>query len=401
MIASGNATIKTRFGKTDAGMLNLPKNRQAMKKRTTTFLNIQTTDERATVLLYGDIGDGDKVESARVVSELMSLDAAYGKIDVRINSRGGDVFSGMAIYNTLRQMAADVTIYVDGLAASIAAIIALCGRPMYMSPWAKLMLHSVSGGAWGNASDLRKTADQIEALERDLSEMIAKRLGMEADEVRQTYFDESDHWIDAEDCVRMGLADGLYDMGEADAEAQPSDEEEIYQYFNNRLREPQNNKDMALIDDIKALPSFENKEDNASIVAHIKELENKATKAEAQTQAIAQYQARIAELEAKEVDSYLDSAIASGKIKAEQKEQYKKLMAADRAATESLIDSMKPAPKAGPMAKAVYQEAVKSGFENKTWDELDRSNQLGALKAQNPELFQAKYKEKYGVEYAV
>lgn len=156
-----------------------------MKKRTTTFLNIQTTDERATVLLYGDIGDGDKVESARVVSELMSLDAAYGKIDVRINSRGGDVFSGMAIYNTLRQMAADVTIYVDGLAASIAAIIALCGRPMYMSPWAKLMLHSVSGGAWGNASDLRKTADQIEALERDLSEMIAKRLGMEADEVRQ------------------------------------------------------------------------------------------------------------------------------------------------------------------------------------------------------------------------
>ncbi len=372
-----------------------------MKKRATTFLNIQTTDERATVLLYGDIGDGDKVESARVVSELMSLDAAYGKIDVRINSRGGDVFSGMAIYNTLRQMAADVTIYVDGLAASIAAIIALCGRPMYMSPWAKLMLHSVSGGAWGNASDLRKTADQIEALERDLSEMIAKRLGMEADEVRQTYFDESDHWIDAEDCVRMGLADGLYDMGEAGAEAQPSDEEEIYQYFNNRLREPQNNKDMALIDDIKALPSFENKEDNASIVAHIKELENKATKAEAQTQAIAQYQARIAELEAKEVDSYLDSAIASGKIKAEQKEQYKKLMAADRAATESLIDSMKPAPKAGPMAKAVYQETVKSGFENKTWDELDRSNQLGALKAQNPELFQAKYKEKYGVEYAV
>ncbi len=371
-----------------------------MKKKQTTFLNIQTTDERATVLLYGDIGDGDKVESARVVSELMALDSAYGKIDVRINSRGGDVFSGMAIYNTLRQMAADVTIYVDGLAASIAAIIALCGRPMYMSPWAKLMLHSVSGGAWGNASDLRKTADQIETLEKDLSGMIANRLGMKAEAVRKKYFDEVDHWIDAADCVKMGLCDGLYDMGEP-AEGAPKDEEEIYQYFNNRLREPQNNKDMALIDDIKALPSFENKEDNASIVAHIKELENKATKAEAQTQAIAQYQARIAELEAKEMDSYLDGAIATGKIKAEQKEQYKKLMAADRAATEALIDSMQPAPKVGPKAVDVFQETVKGGFENKSWDELDRSNQLGALKAQNPELFQAKYKEKYGVDYAV
>ncbi len=381
-------------------MLNLPKNRQAMKKQSTTFLNIQTTGERATVLLYGDIGDGDKVESARVVSELMALDGAYDKIDVRINSRGGDVFSGMAIYNTLRQMAADVTIYVDGLAASIAAIIALCGRPMYMSPWAKLMLHSVSGGAWGNASDLRKTADRIETLEKDLSGMIANRLGMKAEAVRRKYFDEVDHWIDAADCVKMGLCDGLYDMGET-AETAPKNEEEIYQYFNNRLREPQNNKDMALIDDIKALPSFENKEDNASIVAHIKELENKATKAEAQTQAIAQYQARIAELEAKEVDNYLDGAVASGKIKAEQKAQYKKLMAADRAATEALIDSMQPAPKAGPKAVDVYQETVKGGFENKTWDELDRSNQLGALKAQNPELFQAKYKEKYGVEYAV
>ncbi len=371
-----------------------------MKKTATTYLNIQATDDRATVLLYGDIGDGDKVESSRVVSELMSLDGAYDKIDVRINSRGGDVFSGMAIYNTLRQMAADVTIYVDGLAASIAAIIALCGRRMYMSPWAKLMLHSVSGGAWGNASALRKTADQIEALEADLSEMIASRLGMEAKEVKARYFDEADHWIDAPECVRLGLADGLYDMGDSEGAA-PGSEEEIYQYFNNRLMEPQNPKDMALIDDIKALPSFENKEDNASIVAHIKELENKATKAEAQSQAIAQYQARIAELEAKEVETYLDTAVAAGKIRPEQKDAYKKLMAADRASTEALIDSMKPAVQAVPKAKDVYKEDAGGCFENKTWDELDKSNQLGALKAQNPALFQSKYKEKYGVDYEV
>ena len=364
-----------------------------------TYLNILQNADKTTVLLYGDIGDGDKVESGRVVSELMSVDGAGRQIDVRINSRGGDVFSGIAIYNTLRQMAANVTIYVDGMAASIAAIIALCGRPLMMSPWGKLMLHAVSGGAWGNASALRQSADLIETLEGDLSNMIAGRLGKTPSDVQAEYFDGSDHWLSAEDCVKMGLADGLYEMG--GSEQRPESDEEIIQYFNNRWlqAEPTNENDMALIDDIKALPSFENKEDSAAVVAHIKELQNAATKAEAQAQVIAQYKDRISELEKKEVDSYLDSAIASGKIRAEQKDTFAKLMAADRASAEALIDSMKPQQKTEPRAKDVYKDEQQGGFENKSWDELDKSNQLGTLKAQNKALFEQKYKEKFGVAY--
>ena len=113
---------------------------------TSRFFNVIPGDGSAALLLYGDIGDGYKVESGRIVSELLALQAQYKKIDVRINSRGGDVVSGMAIYNALRQSKSDITIYIDGVAASIAAIIALCGKPLYMSPYAKLMLHSVSGG---------------------------------------------------------------------------------------------------------------------------------------------------------------------------------------------------------------------------------------------------------------
>ena len=371
-----------------------------MTKKTNRYLNILQTGGKTTVLLYGDIGDGDKVESGRVVSELMSVDGAGRQIDVRINSRGGDVFSGIAIYNTLRQMAADVTIYVDGMAASIAAIIALCGRKLIMSPWGKLMLHAVSGGAWGNASALRQSASLIEKLEGDLSGMIADRLGMKPDEVKTQYFDGTDHWIDAEDCVKMGLADGLYEMG-VPGEQRPDTDDEIYQYFNNKWLGdgPKNQEDMALIDDIKALPSFENKEDGAAVVAHIKELQNAATKAETQAKAIAQYEARIAELEAKEVESYLNEAVASGKIGAEQKETYKKLMAVDRASTEALIASMKPVKKAVPKAKDVYQDEMKDSLAGKSWDELDKANLLGVLKAQNKEAFEAKYKERFGVEY--
>lgn len=363
----------------------------------TKYFNIIPGEGSATLLLYGDIGDGYPVESGRIVSELIALQSQYGKIDVRINSRGGDVFSGMAIYNALRQSKSDITIYIDGVAASIAAIIALCGKPLYMSPYAKLMLHSVSGGTWGNASVLRQTADQMEQLQKDLANMIAGRCGMKAKDVQTKYFDEKDHWIDAQEAVEMKLCDGIYDM--ATTEEQPKTAEEIYNFFNNRLVfEPQNSQEMALIDDIKAIPSFSDKEDASAIVAHIKALENKATKADALQQANDAYKTQIADLQAKEVDAFLNTAVSEGKITKEQLPTMKKLMISDRAAAEELINSMKV--QGGARAvDFIDQGGAKNAFEGKTWDQLDKENRLADLKAQNKKLFCSLYKDKFGVDY--
>ncbi len=363
------------------------------------FFNIIPGDGRATVLLYGDIGDGYKVESGRIVSELLALQAQYDRIDVRINSRGGDVFSGMAIYNALRQSKSGITIYIDGVAASIAAIIALCGKPLYMSPYAKLMLHSVSGGTWGNASVLRQTADQMEQLQEDLSNMIAGRCGMKAKDVQARYFDEKDHWIDAREAVDMKLCDGIYDM--ETTEKQPTTADEIYNYFNNRLvSEPQNQNEMALIDDIKAIPSFSDKEDASAIVAHIRALESTATQVNALQKANDAYKAKIDNLQKKEVESFLDRAVSEGRITKEQVPVMEKLMSSDRAAAEELINSMKPA---APARRAVdfieHGRATAGSFENKTWDQLDRENLLADLKAKDFSLFCAKFKERFGTDY--
>lgn len=362
------------------------------------FFNIIREDDTATLLLYGDIGDGDKVESGRIVSELIALQSQYNKIDVRINSRGGDVFSGMAIYNALRQSKCDITIYIDGVAASIAAIIALCGKPLYMSPFAKLMLHSVSGGTWGNASVLRQTAVQMERLQMDLANMIAGRCGMSAQDVLEKFFDENDHWIDANEAVRLKLIDGIYDM-EA-TEVTPTTEEDIYHYFNNRLLSgPKNKNEMALIDDIKAIPSFKDKEDASAIVAHIKSLESKATKVDALQHANDAYKAQIVDLQEKEVEAFLDKAVAEGKIAPGQLPSMKKLMIADRETTESFINSMKPA-KSLRASELINHDGVTAGvFDNKSWDDLDKQNLLAELKVRNKELFCAKYKEKFGVDY--
>ena len=106
------------------------------------FNMIASKDGTACILLYGAIGSWDDadVRSGDIVRELMEIEGSYNKIDVRINSMGGEVYAGIAIFNAIRNTAADITIYVDGIAASMASAIASCGKPVYMSRYARLMI---------------------------------------------------------------------------------------------------------------------------------------------------------------------------------------------------------------------------------------------------------------------
>lgn len=176
------------------------------------FFNIQTDAEGVcTIFLYGDIGDYYEVQSGRVARELLEAEKAGSRIHVRINSNGGDVYCGIAIYNAIKNSKADVHIYVDGIAASMASVIALCGKPVEMSKYARLMLHSVSGGCYGNKKEMQKCIEEIESLEDSLGDIYAARLGMTKEEVKATFFDGEDHWLTADDALRLGFIDGIYD----------------------------------------------------------------------------------------------------------------------------------------------------------------------------------------------
>lgn len=364
------------------------------------FFNIIPGKEEVTILLYGDVGSGEKVDSARVVGELLQLSSQYKTIAVRINSNGGDVFSGIAIYNALKTSSADITIYIDGVAASIAAIIALCGKPLYMSPYAKLMLHNVSAGTYGNAGKLRQMAETMEHLQGDLAKMIAGRCGMTPEEVETRYFDGQDHWIDAQEAVDMKLVDGIYEMSGEEA-PEGTSTEELYHYFNNRLEiQSQKSKDMAFIDDIKAIPTFNDKADESAILAHIGELASTATKVESLERANATMKERLEALEAKEVEAIVDKAIAEGKITAQQKTTFVKLMNSDRATAEELLGTMKAQPQMRAAEFIQTGSAVATSMENMNWDALDKANKLAELKATNLALFKQKYQEKFGIEYA-
>ncbi|WP_395263149.1 ATP-dependent Clp protease proteolytic subunit, partial [Clostridium perfringens] len=90
---------------------------------------------------------------------------------------------------------ADINIYIDGIAASMASVIALCGKHVEMSKYARLMLHSVSGGCYGNKKDMQKCIDEITSLEDTLCDMYSAKTGMSKEDIHSKYFDGEDHWL--------------------------------------------------------------------------------------------------------------------------------------------------------------------------------------------------------------
>jgi ATP-dependent Clp protease protease subunit len=138
------------------------------------------------LMLYGDIADatwwGDEVTPKDFKADLDSL-GNISDLNVYINSGGGDVFAGQAIYSMLKRHNATVNVYVDGLAASIASIIAMAGDKVIMPKNAMLMVHNPWTGGMGNANDFRKLADDLDKIGESLIAVYQDKTGMDKDKI--------------------------------------------------------------------------------------------------------------------------------------------------------------------------------------------------------------------------
>lgn len=217
---------------------------------------IVNKDRSVSILLYGDIGENAGVSSEMIVARLMELSKTYPHIDVRINSNGGDVFSGFAIYNALKSSSTDITIHVDGLAASIAGAIALCGKPVYMSRNARLMFHGVSVGMYGNKQEFERVLVQIHSLEGSLANMLSSRLKMSEEEIKSRFFDGADHWFTAEEALQQGLIDGISEPWEElkGLEVNNKNPQEIYSMYYNHFVSMNTTPDF--FNKVKEIPFF-------------------------------------------------------------------------------------------------------------------------------------------------
>lgn len=163
----------------------------------------------AEIYLYEDIGAGwfGGISSKEFSDILKDLGSDVSQIDLRINSPGGSVFEGVAIYNLLVSHEANVTAHIDGLAASIASIVAMSGNEILMAENAMMMIHDPWGMAIGSAADMRKEADTLETVRDTLVNTYAKRTGAGEEIISELMTEET--WMNAEEAVDRGFADEM------------------------------------------------------------------------------------------------------------------------------------------------------------------------------------------------
>lgn len=176
------------------------------------FYSIEDKADEADIMLYGVIGDSwleESVTARQLVGEIKSLEKTHSRINVHINSAGGSVFDGLAIFNALQNSSAEVHTWNDGLAASMAAVILMAGSTVHSAKNALMMVHSPSTGVWGNAVDLRNALTTLEKVQNSLIQCMLSRTEKTKSEVEVEYFDCQDHWLSADEAQAEGFIDEI------------------------------------------------------------------------------------------------------------------------------------------------------------------------------------------------
>nr|DAI76764.1 MAG TPA: Putative ATP dependent Clp protease [Caudoviricetes sp.] len=181
------------------------------------------TDQHEDVLeivIYGDITSWEWLDSdvsSYTLSKLITeTDAAH--IRVRINSYGGEVAEGLAIYNALKNHKAQIATVCDGFACSAASVVFMAGDTRLMNPASLLMIHNAWSSASGNAKELRKKADELELISQTTSNIYKAAVNITDEEVETMLDNET--WISPEDAVSKGFATGIIEQPDSTTKQQ-------------------------------------------------------------------------------------------------------------------------------------------------------------------------------------
>lgn len=171
----------------------------------------ETTSE---IYIYDAIGDsfwGDSISAKQFSETLNKIDPKTKVLNVRINSPGGDVFDGISIYNLLqaKKKTMKVVCIVDGLAASIASIIAMAGDEIIMGQGSLMMIHKPMAGVYGNADELDKMINRLDDVEEQLISIYAKKTNKPRAELRAMLSVET--WMDDKDALDNKFATSISD----------------------------------------------------------------------------------------------------------------------------------------------------------------------------------------------
>jgi len=181
------------------------------------WYNIVNKTDKAEIYIYEDIGEdfwtGGGITAKNFQKELSDIKAP--QIDLHINSYGGVVFDGITIYNLLKNHPANITTYIDGIAASIASVIALAGNRVLMADNALFMIHKASGVVFGNSDDMRDFAEKLDKINGSIATTYISKTKKDEAEINDMMAAET--WMTAQEALEAGFIDEI--SGEADMTA--------------------------------------------------------------------------------------------------------------------------------------------------------------------------------------
>ena len=173
----------------------------------------ETAPAERTLFLNGTIAEeswfDDDVTPQLFKEELM---AGSGNITVWINSPGGDCVAAAQIYNMLMDYKGDVTVKIDGIAASAASVIAMAGTKVLISPVGMMMIHNPATIAWGDTAEMQKAIEMLASVKDSIINAYEIKTGLSR--AKLSHLMDAETWMDAHKAVELGFADGI--LGRAD-----------------------------------------------------------------------------------------------------------------------------------------------------------------------------------------
>lgn len=166
-------------------------------------------NNEAEILLYDQIADFDSdkmgvISAKGLINKIKDL-GAIDNITLRINSVGGDVFEAQAIYSYLKSHPANITVKIDGLAASAASFIAMAGDKVIMPRNTLMMIHNPAGGVWGQSDDMRDTAEILDKIRDTIANVYIAKTGLDREKINSMM--DAETWMDADEALKLKFCD--------------------------------------------------------------------------------------------------------------------------------------------------------------------------------------------------
>lgn len=357
------------------------------------MFKLEKKNGKAILTAHGYVG-GYYLESRNISAALEEVKAGkFNELDFHIHSYGGSVFDGNLIYNFLAAYEGTLTIYIDGIAASMASVIMLAADKIYIAENGFIMIHKPSGTTSGTDEDHESAAKLLRAMGKNFVNKLIERTGKTVEEVAK-WVSKTNNWFDAEEAVKLGLATATF---RAKPLAKTVNKEELnqmgaraaYEMYAVTPPTPKEMKKEELIANF-GLEGVTAENTDAEVMAALKTKMNASTVTE-EASAAAQKQA---------IEAIVDTAIDSGKIDKSKRDAYVsrgEILGAGE--LRELLADMKPyKPIAGQLEKP--KGGTGDPRANWTWEDYQAKapRALEALQRDEPAAFAKIYKDEFGVE---